>query len=76
MKKNSNEICLRHQSGDRKTKTKMLNEFTAATGYNRKYAPDLLNRTAQLKQPELFTVIDRETLMSVVRKLQLPNNFR
>ncbi|MDR0707671.1 MAG: hypothetical protein LBF60_07340 [Treponema sp.] len=65
---------MRYQSGDRKTKTEILNEFTAATGYNRKYALDLLNRTAKLKQPELFTVIDGETVIIKPEKKKRPAN--
>ena len=48
-KKLTEETAKRYCTASRKLKTKIIDEFTATTGYNRKYAIHLLKNTACIK---------------------------
>ena len=53
-KKLTEETAKRYCTASRKLKTKIIDEFTATTGYNRKYAIHLLKNTACIKVIECF----------------------
>jgi hypothetical protein len=44
-------ICNQYQESDWLGKTKLLDGFIAASGYNRKYAIKLLNSTEKINKP-------------------------
>ena len=48
-KKLSEETAKRYCTANKKHKTKIIDEFTATTGYNRKYAIHILKNTAHIK---------------------------
>ena len=48
-KKLTEETAKRYCTANKKRKTKIIDEFTATTGYNRKYAIHILKNTAHIK---------------------------
>ena len=59
-KKLTEETAKRYCMADKKHKTKIIDEFTATTGYNRKYAIHILKNSARIKITH-FNNVEKKT---------------
>lgn len=66
-KKLTEETAKRYCTADRKHKTKIIDEFTATTGYNRKYAIHMLKNTARIKTTH-FNNVERKSVQIITRQ--------
>ena len=62
------ELFNRYKKAKKKEKGKILDEFTALTGYNRAYASYLLNRDGRTLKTSKNTVIKADARMKVKRQ--------
>ena len=68
-KKLSEETAKRYCTADKKHKTKIIDEFVATTGYNRKYAIHILKNSAHIKITHFNNVEKKSVqLITKVRK--------
>ena len=71
-KKLSEETAKRYCTADKKHKTKIIDEFVATTGYNRKYAIHILKNSARIKITHFNNVEKKSVqLITKVRKKRL-----
>ena len=63
-KKLTEETAKRYCTANKKRKTKIIDEFTATTGYNRKYAIHILKNTAHIKITH-FNNVERKSVQII-----------
>ena len=65
----SEETAKRYCTANKKLKTKIIDEFIATTGYNRKYAIHILKNTARIKITRFNNVEKKSVqIITTVRK--------
>ena len=72
-KKLTEETAKRYCTAGKKNKTKILDEFIATTGYNRKYAIHVLKNTAYIKLTH-FNTVARQSVQ-VITKTRKKRNY-
>ena len=63
-KKLTEETAKRYCTANKKRKTKIIDEFTATTGYNRKYAIHILKNSARIKITH-FNNVERKSVQII-----------
>ena len=71
-KKLSEETAKRYCTASKKNKTKILDEFIATTGYNRKYAIHVLKNTAYIKVTH-FNNVAKQSVQVITKTLKKRN---
>ena len=66
-KKLTEETAKRYCSANKKQKSKIIDEFTATTGYNRKYAIHILKNTARIKITH-FNNVEKKTVHIITKQ--------
>ena len=75
-KKLSEETAKRYCTADKKHKTKIIDEFVATTGYNRKYAIHILKNSARIKITHFNNVEKKSVqLITKVRKKRVYETY-